>query len=129
MEPNQLSPRGAALMGSVFILFGVFPILIGAGVITPSTPGEPPPPGWVPAAAGLMFVLAGLAVILDYGIAGGVGSDGDLLPGTPLAIRGANLLLGLGIVGLMAAVFGWVAVGSGPRTFSTTIALPFFWWH
>jgi hypothetical protein len=33
----------------------------------------------------------------------------------------------MGIVGLMTSVFGWVAFGSGPRAFSSTIAIPFLW--
>lgn len=126
---QQLSPRGAVFVGSIAVLCGVFPILVGLGILTPSPGPDPPPPPWVPVAAGIMFVLAGLAVILDFGVAGGVGPDGDFRPGTPLAIRGANLLLGLGIVGLMTAVFGWIAFGSGPRTFSTTLALPFGVWR
>jgi len=40
-------------------------------------------------------------------------------------IRALNFVLGLGILGLMIAVFGWVAFGPGPRQFSTMIALPF----
>ena len=74
---------------------------------------------------GLMFVMAGLAIALDYGIAGGVGPDGDLPQGTPMAVRIGNLIFGGGIVGLMTSVFGWVAFGSGPRHFSSTVALPF----
>lgn len=126
---QQLSPAGSVLVGSVFVVAGLFPILLGLGMLTPSPSSNPPPPTWVAMAAGLMFVLAGLAVILDYGIAGGLGPDGDFHPGTPLMIRGANLLLGLGIVGLMTAVFGWIAFGSGPRTFSSTLSLPFGIWQ
>src|SRR5581483_8197814 len=86
-------------------------------------------PLWVAFAAGLMFVCAGLAIIVDYAIAGGVGPDGDLVAGTPFAIRVANVVFGLAIVGLMTAVFGWVAFGAGPREFSTTIELPFWFSH
>jgi hypothetical protein len=129
VDNRQLTPRGAVLVGSACLVCGIFPILFGLGIVTPPPGADPPPPGWVGLAAGLMFVLAGLAVILDYGIGGGVGPDGDLKPGTPLSIRGANLLLGLGIVGLMTAVAGWVAFGPGPRTFSSTIALPFYGSH
>ena len=128
VDNRQLSPGGAVVMGGGFVVCGLFPILFGLGVLTPAPTSDPPPPGWVAIAAGLMFVLAGIDVIVDYGIAGGVEPDGDFKPGTPLTIRGANLLLGMGIVGLMTAVFGWVAFGSGPRTFSSTIAIP-FWWH
>ena len=125
---QQLSPRGATLFGLFSIVAGLYPIAIGLGIITPPSV-DLPPPDWVPAAAGLMFVFAGVAVIIDYGIAGGVGPDGDLLPGTPFWIRSLNFVLGLGIVGMMAAVFGWVAFGPGPRTFSTTIVLPFLVRH
>jgi hypothetical protein len=45
--------------------------------------------------------------------------------GTPFAIRVASLVLGLAIVGLMGALFGWVAFGPGPREFSTTVSIPF----
>jgi hypothetical protein len=72
-----------------------------------------------------MFGVAGLVIILDYGVAGGVGPDGDFKPGTPFAIRVANLVLGMTILGLLVAVFGWVSFGSGPRRFSSTLWLPF----
>jgi len=121
---QQLSRGGAVAIGIVFIAAGVMPILIGAGVVHPDGNTTPP---WVAFAVGLLFVSAGLAIIVDYAIAGGVGPDGDLVPGTPFAIRVANLVFGLAIVGLMTAVFGWVAFGSGPRAFSTTIVLPFWY--
>ena len=121
-NPNQLTPRGAIAAGVLFIACGLWPIVVGAGVVHAS---EPPQSSWVAVAAGMIFVFGGLAVILDYGIAGGVGPDGDLVAGTPFVIRALNFVLGLGILGLMIAVFGWVAFGPGPRQFSTMIALPF----
>jgi len=126
---QQLSPGGAVAFGLLFVVCGLFPIAIGLGIVTPSPVDPAAPPGWVPVAAGLLFVFAGAAVILDYGVAGGVAPDGDLVPGTPFWIRTANLVLGLAIVGMMAAVFGWVAFGRGPRAFSTTLAVPFFMRH
>ena len=119
------------VMGVTFIAAGIVPILFGLGVMTPPpTPSDgPPTPGWVGIAAGLMFVLAGLDVILDYAIADGVGPDNDLKPGTPLTIRGLNLLFGMSIVGLLTAISAWVAFGAGPRSFSSTIVLPFMWRH
>jgi hypothetical protein len=123
---QQLSRGGAVAMGIVFIAAGVMPILIGLGVVHPDGNTTPV---WVAFAAGLLFVCAGLAIVVDYAIAGGVGPDGDLVAGTPFAIRVANFVLGLAIIGLMTAVFGWVAFGSGPRQFSTTIVLPFWYSH
>ena len=123
MDQNQLSPRGAVLMGLAFLAAGVMPILISLGVVPGAlTEGTP---AWVGMCAGLMFVACGLAVMLDYGLAG-VGPDGDLKPGTPFAIRLANLTIGLTIVGLMTAISGWVAFGPGPRAFSSSLSLPFY---
>jgi hypothetical protein len=48
------------------------------------TDGTPP---WVGIVAGLAFVLGGLAMIVGYGVAGGVAPDGDLPPGTPTVVR------------------------------------------
>jgi hypothetical protein len=122
-DTSQLSPGGAVAMGTLFIASGLFPILMSLGIL-PSSGGEGTP-SWVGTCAGLMFIAAGVSVIIDYGIAGGVGPDGDLKPGTPFGIRVANLVLGLAIIGMMSAVFGWVAFGPGPRTFSSTLSLPF----
>jgi len=124
MGSSQLSPRGALFMGFLFIVCGVPAILIGSGVLSPSN-ADPTTPGWVTVCVGLLFVVAGLTVILDYDVAGGVGPDGDFRPDTPFAIRAANLGLGMTIIGLMTAVFGLVAFGSGTRRFSSAMSLPF----
>jgi hypothetical protein len=129
MNPSsQLSPGGAWAMGSLFVIAGIVPILFGLGVITPSNPGPDTAPPWVMVCAGLMFVVAGLAIVVDYGIAGRfvgqMAPDGDFPPGTPMAIRAGNFMLGMTIVGCMTAVFGWVAFGPGPRHFSSAIDVP-----
>src|SRR5258708_4752250 len=77
----------------------MFPILIGLGIITP-TPNGPPTPAWV-----------------------GAGPDGNFVPGTPFYIRAGNFALGMGNVGLLAALFGWAAFGRGSRAFSTTTVM------
>ena len=118
---KPLTPRGAVAMGLAVVACGVPPILIGMGVMHPS-PGDAP--GWIGILAGLVFVCGGLAVVLDYAIAHGPEPDGDLPPDTPLFIRGANYLLGLTIIGLMAIIAGWVAFGPGPRRFSASILSP-----
>ncbi len=120
---NQLSPRGSVVMGMFFIACGLLPILMVLGVITPASAA--PVPRWVPICAGLTFVAAGLTVMVDFGLAS-VGADGQLAPDTPLPVQLASLLLALSIVALMAAVTGWIAFGSGPRAFTSTLSLPFF---
>jgi hypothetical protein len=115
--------RGALTVGLFFVAAGVVPVLGGLGLIDlKPTEGTP---GWMGVCAGLAFVLAGAAVINGYAIGGGVGPDGNLLPGTPFGVLLAQHLLGLGIMGLMTTMAGWIAFGPGERHFSTTIALPF----
>lgn len=128
-DRTQLSRPAAVFFGLVFIGCGVMPLLIGLGLVAPAPTHGDPTPAWVGTAAGLLFVLAGATIILDYGIAGGLDADGDLRPGTPFFIRVVNFCLGLTLVGLMLAVFAWVAFGRGRRTFSATVAIPFVAQH
>ena len=119
-----MTRRGAWVVGLFFIAAGVGADSRGLGLIDlKPTVGTP---GWIAVCAGLMFVLGGMAVINGYAIAGGVGPDGNLLPGTPFGVLLAQHVLGLGIMGLMTTTAGWIAFGPGERHFSTTIALPFF---
>jgi hypothetical protein len=121
METSQpLSRRGALLVGSLCAAAGCPPILIATGVMAGNlTPGVP---SWVGIAAGLVFIFGGAAVIVGHAVAGGVGPDGDLPPGTPILVRATQYLLGFCIVGLLLAVSAWVAFGPGERNFSTTVS-------
>jgi hypothetical protein len=119
---NQLSPRAAIVTGIVFMLCGLFPVLVGLGVFhTPPTPGTP---RWVVIAAGGMFILAGAAIINGYAVAGGAQANGDLSESAPFAARVLQYVLGTSIVGLMFAVFAWVAFGPGERHFSSSVSIP-----
>jgi hypothetical protein len=93
-------------------------ILIAVGVVGTPKPGDAPP--WVGVMAGLVVVLAGLAVIVGYGVASGVAPDGDLAADTPLGIRAVQYVLGLGIAVGLAVIATWVAFGPGPREFTAT---------
>jgi hypothetical protein len=126
--PGQttLSPRAAIAFGLLAAACGLPAILGGLGLI-PFHPTEGTP-AWVAVAAGMMFVLAGAALIVGYAI-GGAAPDGNFAPGTPIAVQVVQYFLGLGIVGLMTAVFGWVAFGPGPRHFSSVAFLPFVTLH
>jgi hypothetical protein len=109
-------------MGLLFIAGGLTIVSMAAGLIAPATPGTAP--AWVPACGGLTFAAAGLLVIVDFGVAR-LGPDGQLAPDTPLPIQLASLLLALAVVGLLAAIAGWIAFGPGPRVFTTTFSIPF----
>jgi len=113
-------------MGAMFLVCGLFPVLIAQGVITPDNPSPDNAPPWVLMCAGAAFMSAGLAIIVDYAIEKvAVQPDGDFVPGTPMGVRIFNLVIGGIIVGAMTAMFGWVAFGTGPRHFTTTIYFPF----
>jgi hypothetical protein len=117
---QPLSRRGALLVGSLCVAAGCPPILIATGVMTGNL--SPGVPSWVGVAAGLVFVFGGAAVIVGHAVAAGVGPDGDLPPGTPIAVRATQYFLGFCIVGLLLAVSAWVAFGPGERHFSTTVS-------
>jgi hypothetical protein len=95
-------------------------VLTALGAIPAAQNGTP---RWVVACAGVMFILIGAALIVGHALAGGAGDDGDLPAGTPVRTRLIQYVLGAGGIGCLAAIFGWIAFGSGPRDF--TITLPF----
>jgi hypothetical protein len=124
-EPSSVpTPRGAIVLGIIAMLCGVYPVLVGLGVVhVRPTPGAQP---WVAVAAGSMFILAGLAIINGYAVAGASRVDGSLPDSAPFFVRVTQYVLGVGIVGLMFAVCAWIAFGSGERHFSSSISLPFW---
>ena len=115
-DRNQLSPGGAIVIGLLCGAMGTLVMLLALGAGEGRMSDGTPP--WVLVCGGLAFVLAGLAIIVGYGIAGGVTPDGDLLPGTPFAVRLVQYLLGLGIVAMLASIASWVAFGGGSRHFT-----------
>jgi hypothetical protein len=119
---GNLSPRGAIAFGVLFMLCGTFPVLAGLGVF--HAHAAPDVPRWLIIATGSMFILAGLAIVNEYAIAGGVQPDGNLPDSAPLFVRITQYVLGLAIVALMFAVFAWVSFGPGERQFSSTISVP-----
>jgi len=125
-DESKLSPRGAILWGLFCVAISGLPILGGLGVIDlHPTPGTP---RWIALAAGGMFFLAGVTMIVD-GASGGIAPDGQLATDAPPWLHIFQSIMGLGIVAGMGTLFSWVAFGPGERHFSTTVSLPFGWWH
>lgn len=112
---KHLSPRAATALGALCVGLGLLIVLLAAGVI-PADEKSFHAPRWVVSAAGLVFVLAGVALATAS------------VPGAP---EGAgrttwrSFVLGGAIVGLMAAILNWIAFGPGERRFGGGIALPF----
>jgi hypothetical protein len=100
---------------------GTLIMLLGLGVVGGLKPTDAPP--WVVICGGFLFVLAGLAVIVGYGVANGMAPDGDLAPETPLAVRAVQYLLGLGITVGLSVIATWIAFAPGERHFTGTSPL------
>ena len=114
MGERPLSPGTTAWVGALCSLMGLVILFVALGII-PTDESKLHAPHWVVGAAGLMFFLAGIAILTGPP------------PDTPVASRTTwrTFLLGLGIVGALAAVFNWVAFGPGPRAFGGSVSIPF----
>jgi hypothetical protein len=117
---SQLSPKEAIAYGLLCVVVGLAIAVVPAGIVPSTNAAADQTPHWVGYCIAFVFVLAGLALIVGFGVAGGVGPDGDLPPDTPLMVYVTQQLLGLGIVGCLGVVFSWVSFGSGPRVFNVT---------
>ena len=108
------------------LFVGIAAIAMGAMVILAVTgvlPGKAAQaPVWVVVCAGLVFVLAGGALVLRW-FAGGETHDGELPQGSPVWLRVIYYLVGLICIGSLATVGTWVAFGPGMRAFS--MSMPF----
>src|ERR1700730_4924763 len=93
------SPRAAVVYGLICAAGGVV-FTLGAFGIVPLRPA-PGVPLWLAGCVGLCFVLMGAALIVGFAIAPGRAPNGDMLPGTPFAIRVIQYFLGLFLVGAM----------------------------
>jgi len=115
---SQLSPRMAILVALLFIVLGLAATPLTAKLLVPGWhPTTDAPPLLVQYSFGLIFVLAGFAIIIGYGV-GRVDANGNLPADAPLWLYVTQQLLVLGIVGTMGALFSWVSIGSGPRAFT-----------
>jgi hypothetical protein len=104
--PNKLSASAALVLGLVFIALGLFPMLssIGIGPLLQEDINGPP---WLGFVAGMIFVAAGLAIIVGRR--------------TPLLSQCLAILILAG----MAAIGNWIAFGVGERMCSGSITLLF----
>jgi len=89
-------------MGTLFALIGGVIVLVGLRVI-PVDPTTVHAPYWIITMAGLIFFFAGAKALTR-------GS----LP------EGANTVLAMLLVAMLATVFSWVAFGPGERAFSSS---------
>jgi len=119
---SELSARGAALFGAIFIAVSVVPALAAVGIL-PTQP-RTDTPSWIGIACGLAFLFAGL-ILLSDAAAGGLGPGGVLRDDAPGWIRRFQSITGFVIATLLATITSWVAFGRGERHFSSSISVPF----
>ena len=120
---SQLSPRVAFLVALLFIVLGLAATPLSAKLLAPGWhPTADAPPLLVQYSFGLIFVLAGFAIIIGYAV-GRADANGSLPADAPLWLYVTQQLLVLGIVGSMGALFSWISIGSGPREFTMSTPL------
>jgi hypothetical protein len=112
-QASNLSARGAWLFGAAAILTGS--AVLGASIWADDARMEAP--RWVAAAAGAVFVLAGLAVVKGYVWDRGVERPDDVW----------SQLFGTLICSGFAGIAGWVAFGPGERRFRVSGPIPLQW--
>ena len=118
-NPEALVRGAAIVVGLLFGALGLFVTLMALGVFGGGW-ASGATPTWVGLAVGLAFTLGGLAVIVDYGIAGGSALDAAEVP---VGVRTLQYLLGLGIAVSLAMFVTWAAFGAAARTPSTAAAV------
>lgn len=99
--------RGNLLIGGLFVVMGIFPLLAALGVI-PSDADSWHAPCWLGALAGLLFVIVGLYFTVKP-LAQHL---------SPRAQRRIDGLFPLFIVTVLAILADWVAFGPGERSFT-----------
>ena len=123
---RDVPPKTGILMGTAFTAAGLMIVFIALDWIHVD-PSSIHAPRWVLAVCGGIFALPGIGMLYYafVNLAGGGGRAGagragrGARDGPPVLLK----LIGLTVTVGMAAVFGWVAFGSGERHFSGGIGL------
>lgn len=119
-DSQPASPREMVGIGCIAAGAGGYFLLVGAGLLpVPGGPAKLHAPLWVVLCAGLIFFLAGAAIVLQ--VAGRANAQGELPEHAPLWIRIAQYMIGVAIFASFALIGSWIAFGPGERTFSGSI--------
>ena len=94
------------------------PWLAASGLLPHGPASSDQAPVWLAWIFGLVFFLAGLAVIVKTLAGGDLDAGGGLPLTAPRAVRAAYDVIVTAIVVSLATLFSWVAFGAGARHFS-----------
>ncbi len=116
-------PKTFRWLGILVLPFGLYLMLIGAGALPlPGDPRNLHAPLWVVLLAGLVFVLAGCATLMQT--LGGANDSGELPSGAPQWLRTLQYLAGIVLFASFALIGSWAAVSDQPVRLSHGFSLP-----
>lgn len=105
-------------IGTIAAALGLYFCLVGAALLPiPGGPNNLHAPLFVVFAAGLAFLLAGVAILMHG--AGVTDSSGELAPGAPEWLRVFQFLAGVTIFVCFGTIASFIAFAPGPREFTT----------
>lgn len=114
------SPKMKAVIGIAAGAAGLYFLLVGAGVLpVPGGPSNVNGPLWILLCAGLAFLLAGAAVILQA--LARANDQGEFPADAPSWLPAAQYLIGVAIFACFGAIGSWIAFGPGERVFSGSL--------
>jgi len=121
MSKSPASRNEMILIGVLATMAGLYFVLVGMGVLPiPGGPSRLHAPLWIIVCAGLIFLFAGSAVLMQ-GI-GKANASGMLPPGTPFWLHVAQHLIVIGIFACFAMIGSWIAVFGEARQFSGSLS-------
>jgi hypothetical protein len=111
------TPRQMYFYGALAAAAGLYFMLVGFGVLaTPGGPRNLHAPLWVVQLAGLVFVLAGAAIVIQA--MGHANASGELPADAPQWMRAAQYFIGVVVFACFALIGSWIAIGGESRHFS-----------
>ncbi len=104
------TPRQMYFYGALAAATGLYFMLVGFGVLaTPGGPRNLHAPLWVVQLVGLVFVLAGAAIVIQA--MGHANGSGELPADAPQWMRAAQYFIGVVVFACFALIGSWVAIG------------------
>lgn len=114
----QTSPRVLVAVAALTAAMGLFYILLAAGLVGSDPPNPDQAPRWLGIAMGAIFLLGGVAAIIQTVATGGKPPPTGVPENLPAWLRAVYLSICLAIAVLLSALFAWVGFGPGERHFT-----------